>query len=189
MLLGDHFFSSNESQTTFIWHSSCSKIPILWEELNYSIHYYVRVVSCFLIVFITVGTQIAVFKRKWRLEQQRADGIMVITYDRDGVTISRRGPDVQSSHKLWKHNRTVVTPNASFLSFLLSVITLSSHFYFFFNVGPSGPLICGEFIFVLIFCMLFFVFSFIEAIFSPTLCNTLFCVFPCRKYKCHVVNI
>ena len=210
-LLGENFFISNESHTLFIWHSSCSKIPILWEESRYSIHYNVQLISI-LIVVITFGIQIAILKRKRQLEKQKPDdGFMVIsynndpiiivrggdihnpimanTYNNDGVTISRRPPDKQSDRKLWKHERTGVTPKASLLTFCLSVITLSSQSFFFFNMGPSGPLICGQFIFVLLFCMLFFLFSFIETIFSPTLWNTLFHVFPCNKQKYHVVNI
>ena len=116
---------------------------------------------------------------------------MVITYNRDGVTISRRSPDQPSCHKLWKHNRTVVSPKASLLSFLLSMHIVLLNGFFLSNLGPSGPTIYGQLINFLSFCILFFLYSFIEAIFSPTLRSSLLDVFTCyrRRRAYHVVNV
>ena len=191
MLLGENFCNSNEFHTIFIWHSSCRKIPIHWEESNWSVYYNVHAVSGMILIFIAFGTQIALFKRKRQLEKLRADGIMVINYNRDGVTISRRTPDQLSCQKLWRHNRTVVTPKASFLSFLLSLVTLLSDVFFFYlgPSGESGPSIYWQLHLYIIFGRHFFLHSFIETIFSPSLLNTLTDVLPCRRRAYHVVNV
>ena len=156
-----------------------------------SISYNFFGLSNLLYISISFLSQIALYIRQRQLEKQRADGIMVITYNRDGVTISRRSPDQPSCHKLWKHNRTVVSPKASLLSFLLSMHIVLLNGFIFSNLGPSGPTIYGQLFNFLSFCILFFLYSFIEAIFSPTLRSSLLDVFTCyrRRRAYHVVNV
>ena len=186
MFLGENFFISNESWTPFFWHSACSKIH--WEESFNSIHYNVHAVSLLVMVLLTSGIHVAIFIKKRKLQKQNKEGIMVVNYNMDGVTISRRCPDVQSCAKLWKHNRTVISPKASLMSFLLALITLSCLCFLYFNVGPSGPPIWGDFLLALMFCELFFLFNLVETILSPTLCNSLLDIFPRRYPAYHVTE-
>ena len=120
--LGENFLSNNN---THIF----PELPILWDHIWWSISFVYKLfgITNFLFIATTSITHIFLFLRQRQLEKQRAEGIRVITYNRDGVTISRRAPDLQSSHKLWKHYRTVVTPQASFYSLLFTLL----HFFVF----------------------------------------------------------
>ena len=68
--------------------------------------------------------------------------------------------------RLWRHNRTVVTPLASLLSHLFRLVMLllaiGSH------IGPSSLRVVEQIIISTTFCSLFFLYNLIEAIFSPT---------------------
>ena len=124
---------------------------------------------------------------KRKLEEQKSQGIMVVNYrDIEGVTISKRGPHVESSHKLWKHNRTVVTPVASFMSFLLNCLFKCSIAFFFFNYDYTL-----QFVEFMATCHLFFCCNLIETICSPTLRNSLIQLLPCfrRPYRTYIVNV
>lgn len=191
MLLGENFLDSNKSHTSFGWYSSCSKIPILWEGLTGSIANNVFALSHMLIISIAIGTQILLSMRKRQLEKQRADGIMDIIYNRDGVSISRRAPDQTSCRKLWRYNRTVVAPQASLSSFLISISYVLLQGTLFFNIGNSGPPLFSQFIFFTTFSQQFFLYTFIETIFSPTLRNSLPDFIPCfrRRPVYQVVNV
>ena len=134
MLLGGNFLNSNEPHTSFIWYSSCSKIPIIWQKFTGSIFNNVFALLHIVVLLFGFVTHIALLLSQRQLKKQIADGIMIITYNMDGVTISRRAPDLQSSHTLWKHNRTVVTPEASFFSLLLTWISILLHVFVFY--GP-----------------------------------------------------
>ena len=168
MLLGENFLNPEKSH---IFYSSCSKVPMLWEEFTGSIYYNVFALSQLIIVSITFGTQIAIMVRRKQLEKQRPDETMVVTYNHDGVTISRSNPDRPSCHKLWRHNRTVVTPHASLLShlfrLLILLLAICSHY------GPPGLQVVEQLIISITFCTLFFLYSFIETICSPNLRNSL----------------
>ena len=199
VLLGEHhglFLNYHESQTSLLWYSSCSKIPIIWEDVERSIFNTVIGLSHMALVSFTIGTQIAIFIRQRQLEKQKADGIMLTIYNRDGVTISRRSSDKPSCHQLSRHYRSVVTPQASFLSFLI-IFTyyLLCHSLLFFPIifssemGASGPRILGEGLFFLLPSVMFFLYLLIETICSPTLRNSLSDVFPCRRRAYHVINV
>ena len=193
--LGDHFFTSIESHTIFVWQSCCYKLPMLWEESTWSISYNVTSLIGYSFAVITLFTHIALFMRQRKLEKQRVDqrGLMIVSYNRDGVTISRSTPDQSSGQKLWRHNRTVVSPNASLLIFLIRIPLLIPHALQYFTgegiSGPAGPSIFGQFIIFSLFCKHFFLCSFIETIFSPTLRDTLIDFFPCWRHDYHVINV
>ena len=178
ILLGENFLSHNN---THIF----STTPILLDDIwgSFPFVYKLFGISNFLIVAATSIIQVLLFIRQRQLEKQRADGMMVITYNMDGVTISRRAPDLQSSHKLWKHNRTVVTPKASFFSFLLTLLSTLLHVFGFFS-----PFL-GQLVIFLAFSRFFFLYILIETIFSPTLRNSLSDVFMCHRRAYHVVNV
>ena len=193
LLLGENFLASEKSHTSLLYYSSCLKKPILWKEFHWSLYYNVFDLSDIVIVSITFCIQIALYLRQKNLENQRAEGIMVITYNRDDITISNRRPHQPSCHKLWRHNRTVVTPQASFFSHLLTfnLVLLSSNFLH--DMGPSVLRVAGQLTISTLFCTLFFLYNFIETMFSPTLRNSLPDVFPClyrhRRRAYHVVNV
>ena len=107
MLLGANLYNSNESHTSRLMYNSCSKIPICCEEFTGIVYNKLFAPSHIAIVPIGFVDQIAIFVRQRQLEKQKAGGIMVIVYERDGVTISRRTPDEPSCHKLWRYDRTV----------------------------------------------------------------------------------
>ena len=88
VLLGENVHNFNEFHTSFIFYGFCSKKYISWEESTWS--YIMLIASRFVIVLFTSGAQIALFKKHSELEKQRAEGIMVTIYSKDGVTISRR---------------------------------------------------------------------------------------------------
>ena len=186
MLLGENFFSSN---TLSIWYSYCAKTPILWEEIMGSLVYKVFGLSQSVILISTFIIQILIVKRQRQLYKQIANGIMVEIYQRDGVTISSRSPDLQSSHKLWMHTRTVVTPQASLFSFSYTLLLALPRIFYFFNMDPSGLSTSGELIIFLTFCNLFFLCNFLETIISPTLRNSLLDIFPCYRRVYHVVTV
>ena len=188
VVLGENYLNYNESQTNFVMLSSCTKIPINWEESTWS--YDMLFVSCLLMTLMTFCIHIALILRKKQLEKLKADGIMIITYNQDGVTISRRTTDQQSSNTLRNYNRTVVTPKASFFIFLGNVLfgVFTFMLYYFFGSSPSEM----HFGYCLVFlnsCRFFLLNNFIATIFSPNLRSTLIDFFPCNRRAYHVVNV
>ena len=172
IMIGEVYLNSNESHTPFFWYSSCSKVPWGAEAWSYD----VQMVIGISIIFITFGLNIALFARKRQLEKIRAEGIMVVNYSRDGVTISRRKEDEPSSRKLRNFNRTVVTPKASFILFLTNALD-----YFILTLIHSVLPVFGELIYSLTFSYIFFFNTLIETIFSPCLRNSIIDIFPyCR---------
>ena len=189
MMLGESRLDANESHSLHIFYSFCSKKPILWEEFQGSSANKMFAMTQMTLMALTFICQIFIFLRKRLLEKQRREGVMVVIYNMDGVTISRRGPDIGSSRKLWRHNRTAVTPKASFVSFLLSLLSHLLRLYFIFSICPSGLPIFGQFIISLHFCYLFLIDSLIETIFSPKLRNSLSDSFLCSNRAYHVTNV
>ena len=172
MMIGEGYFNFNESHTSFFWYSFCSKTP--WGAEAWS--YEMQMVTGISIIFITFGLNIALFERKRQLETIRAEGIMVVNYSRDGVTISRRKEDEPSSCKLRNFNRTVVTPKASFILFLTNALD-----YFILTLIHSVLPVFGELVYFLTFSYIFFFNTLIETIFSPCLRNSIIDIFPCRR--------
>ena len=189
MMLGESRLDANESHSLHIFYSFCSKKPILWEEFQGSSANKMFAMTQMTLMALTFISQIFIFLRKKHLEKQRREGIMVIIYEMDGVTMSRRGPDVRSSGKLWRHNRTAVTPKASFVSFLLSLMSHLLRVYFILTVCTSGLSILGQFVISLHFCYLFLIDSLIETAFSPKLRNSLSDFFLCSNRAYHVTNV
>ena len=118
MLLGEKFLDSNTMGTSLFWYSSCSKIKILWKEFNTSIPYNMITISSIAMVAITIIAHILILVRHRQLRKKKAEGIMVEIYNLEGVVISRRKENSTSSRKLWRHDRTAVTPQASLFSFM-----------------------------------------------------------------------
>ena len=172
IMIGEVYLNSNESHTSFFGYSSCSKVP--WGEEAWS--YDMQMVTGILIICITFGLNIALFVRKRQLETIREEGIMVVHYSHDGVTISRRKEDEPSSRKLRNFNRTVVTPKASFILFLTNALD-----YFILTFIHSSLPLFGELVYFLTFSYIFFFNTLIETIFSPCLRNSIIDIFPCRR--------
>ena len=115
----ENFYKFNESHTQLVFYSSCSKIPIIWEQEMVSWSYIVNTIAHSLIFPLAFYTQYMLFKKHKQLVKQREKGIMVVTYNKDNVTIEMRSPDKETGRKLSNFYRTAVTPKASLLSFLL----------------------------------------------------------------------
>ena len=127
------------------------------------------------------------FKKQNQLQKQRAEGIMVVTYNQDNVTIQMRCPDTKTGRKLSKFYRTAVTPKASFLSYLLLILYHSLNGYFLFSMGTSGPQVCGQFTINLTLFVHFFLHSLTETIFSPTVQRTMINVIWCYRRRAYPV--
>ena len=172
-MLVESRLDTNESHSLHIFYSFCSKKHILWKEFQGSSANKMFAVTQMTLMALTFISQIFLFIREKQLEKQRREGIMVVTYNMDGVTISRRGPNIGLNGKLWRHNRTAVTPKASLFSFLVSLMSHLLRLYFILSICPSGLPIFGQIIFCLHFCYLFLIDSLIETIFSPKLYKSL----------------
>ena len=177
MMIGEGYFNFNESHTSFFWYSFCSKTP--WGAEAWS--YEMQMVTGISVIFITFGLNIALFERKRQLETIRAEGIMVVNYSHDGVTISGRKEDEPCCRKLNNFNRTVVTPKASFILFLANSLYDCILIFIHLNETSSGPPVFGELLYFLTFSNLFFVNTLIETIFSPGLRNSIIYIFPCHR--------
>ena len=188
VLLGDYFTNSSKSHTVLVWQSCCYKIPMLWEESNWSISYNVtyKLIFFYSITFITICTHILSYIRKRQLEKQRTDQqqeTMIVSFTGEDVAILREGldrpPGLASGQQIWRHYSTVVSPKASFLVFLLRLLlVLPLSFHHYKGQSLSDPPLAGQFLIFLIFCMVFFLTTSIETIFSPTLSNSLSNIFP-----------
>ena len=179
IMIGEVYLNSNESHTSFFWYSSCSKVPWGAEAWSYGM----QMVIGISITFITFGLNIALFVRKRQLETIRAEGIMVVKYNHDGVTISRRKEDEPSSRKLKNFNRTVVTPKASFILFLSNALD-----YFILTFIHSVLPVFGELFYFLTFSYIFCFTTLIETIFSPCLRNSIIVIFPYHR-PAYAVNV
>ena len=182
MLVGENFFNAVESHTSFKYFGSC----ILWELTPFSND--ILILLSYFFVLFTLGAQIAIYFKQRQLVRQRAKGIMVDTYKRDGITISSRREDQSSCHKLINFDRTVVAPKASFLAFLSTVMRTVFYILLYAIEGSTDPSTVFQFAIYVEFCVLFFIFTLIETIFSPTLFNTLIDYIPCRRRSHNVVN-
>ena len=184
---GENFYRFEESHTQFVFYSSCSKTPIVWKLEMVSWSYIVSMIVHSLICLLTFYTQYMLYKKHKQLVKQRAEGIMVVTYNKDNVTIKMRSPDKETGRKLSNFYRTAVTPKASLLSFLLLFLYYSLHGYFFFSMGTSGPQVWEQFVINLTLFVHFFLQSLTETFFSPTVWRTLMNVIPCHRRRAYRV--
>ena len=188
---GENVFKLNESHTPFVYYSSCSKTPIVWkpswklEMISWS--YIVNITVHLLICPLAFYIQYMLFKKHKQLEKQRAEGIMVTNYNQDNVIIQKRSPDKETGRKLTNFYRTVVTPTASFLSFLILFLQYVLHGYIFFSMGTSGPQVWEQFIINLTLFVHFCLQSLTETIFSPNVWRTLMNAIPWNRRRAYCV--
>ena len=187
MMVGEICLNFNKSNTSFVWYSSCSKTPFLLEEENWS--YNMQLVTIPLSLFITLVVNILLFFRKRLLEKVRAEGIMVVNYSCDGVEISRRKENNPAFHKLNNFNRTVVTPKASFLVFIVNSLYYFTVILSYLSATPSGMPVVGQFFIFLTFSNMFFLNLLMETIFSPPLRNSVTDVLLFYRRAYHAVNV
>ena len=185
VMIGEVYLNFNKSHTLFFWYSFCSKTPWKAEALSYDL----QMVTGISIIFFTFGLNIALFERKRQLETIRAEGIMVVNYSHDGVTISGRKEDEPSCRKLNNFNRTVVTPKASFMVFILNSIYYFSLILSYLSATPSGIPVEGQFFIFLTFSNMFFLNLLMETIFSPPLRNSVTDVLLFYGRVYHAVNV
>ena len=189
ILLGEMLLESNTLHTSLFYYSSCSKIDILWEEFNTSIAYNMNSASSIVILSITIIAHILLLVRQRQLRKKTAEGIMVITYNVDGVIISRRNEDSSSFKKLWRHERTAVTPQASLFSFILRLVVGLIESTIYHITTSSGLSHWAQFLIFTIFSQIFFLCNMIETVFSPNLRNSLNDFFSSRRYAYNIQNV
>ena len=178
-MLGGKFF--NALNLEFLCNKLCTYRNV--KGLHFTFYKLFFLSNC-LSIFITVVTHILLFNRLRHLEKKRAEGIMVITYHRDGVTISRNSPDLLTNKKLWKHNRTVVSPKASLMSFILSIpFRIALGFLF------SNNYITVHLVQTMSLCHHFFFYNLVESLFSPALRTSLSQMLPWYQKAHHVLNV
>ena len=133
-----------------------------------------------LLFFVSLVTHVLLLFRVRELEKKKAEGIMVVDYHMDGVTISKRGPDLQTSKKLWKHSRTVVSPKASCISFFFNLLVRTLLLFLLFNGKITLHLLQ-----ILALSHNFFFCNLVEALFSPRLSQN----YPVYRYPFRVLNV
>ena len=180
--LGETILDYNTLYTSLFWYSSCSKIEFLWEEFNTSIANNIHAYTSIVIVTISIIAHLVLRVRHRQLREKIDEGIMVITYNVDGVTISRRNEDSSSCKKLWRHERTAVTPQASLVSFIFQLVAVLFQGTLFHFSGSSGLPPWAQFLIFAAFSQIFFFYNFIETVFSPNLQNSLIDFFSSRRY-------
>ena len=186
MLLGEDFLNSEDLNTSLILYSSCSKIPLFPGNFRGSIVYVVFIVSHIICLFVTFISQILCFLCQRKLEKERDEGIMVVIYNEDGVTISRRGPNFETSRKLQNFFRSVVSPKASFISFIYGLLIYFLGSFLLLTTESSFVLDILLFSF---FSQFFFFHTLIETIYSRTLLNSFIDFFPCSRRTYQAVNV
>ena len=189
MLLGENFYDSNKSYTSLFFYSSCSKIQFLKEEFNMSLAYNIFNVSSIAIISVTAFTHILLHRKHKQLKKQMADGTMVVIYNKDGASISRRAEDKLLHRKLWRYERTVVTPKASQLSFIVRLLGIPFSGILFLAASSSGLPPWAQFFFFTIFSQVFLQNNIVETIYSPKLYNSLIDYFQTRRLAIYDVNV
>ena len=182
LLLGENFLDSNKSSTSLFWYSSCSKVKILWEKFNTSIAYNMLSFSSVAVILATIFTHILLIKRQRQLKKQLAASTMVVTYNKDGTSISKRAEVKFISKTLFKHERTVITPKASQVSFLMRLLGIPLESILFYSVGSSRlPPGAQIFLFTL-FSQVLLLTNVVETICSPKLRNSFIDYFQTDRY-------
>ena len=189
MLLGENFLYSNKSSTSLFFYSSCSKIEFLWEQFNTSTAYNMLSFSSVSVILATIVTHILLLKRQRQLKKQKAASTMVVTYNKDGISISKRAEDKQLSNKLSRHERTVVTPKASQFCFILRLLGIPFTALVYHSAGSSGLPPWAQIFIYTIFSQVFLQNNLIETIYSPNLRNTLIDYFQTSRHAGYVVDV
>ena len=189
MLLGEDFLTASESHTSHIYYSCCSKTPFAWKGVMGT--RLVLSLSQMLLIAASFVTQMLLLIRKRQLVKLEAAGIMVDMEMSDGTKISRRSSDLETKSKLWRHNRTVVTPIASLFSFLASLVVFFVRIYFHVKITRLNlpPSTISQFLAFGPFLQLFFLCNMLETMFSPTLRNTLSNFVQFSRGTYHVINV
>ena len=183
MSLGESFFTFDDSNTTFVWYSFCSNTPFIIGDKSFS--YNIQMVINMLILSTTVVSHILYFCKKRQIEL-RSEKVTVENFSlEDGVTTPRTLEAQPPRHYLRNFHRTVVSPKASLITFIMSVFKYSVLGYFYLNMSTDGLPIGGQFILFVTFCKIFFLDGFIVTYFSPTVWSSLF---PCHG-QAHHVNV
>ena len=189
-LLGEDFLTSSESHTPHIYFSCCSKTPFAWKGVVGT--RLVLSLSHLLLIAASFVTHLLLLIRHRKLKKLEAAGIMIEMEMTDGTQISRWSSDLETKRKLWRHNRTVVTPKASLFSFLANLVVFFIRLFFALSYRQSGPSTVSPWISLVsrfltfgTFLQLFFLCNMIETIFSPMLRKTL----SISGGTYHVVNV
>ena len=148
-----------------ITYSNCARFHIFLGCYCYVLFGIVQSAIALLNLFV----QIAVFMRQKQLSKQSPN--WVVMYCENGVRFEKKMPN--TARVLWKHNRNVVSPFGGFVAHSVSIIFHGIMAHMYFDLGPSGPPIIGQFLFFSKNSVYFFGLNFIETMCSPTLRNSL----------------
>ena len=134
------------------------------------------------VILATIFTHILLIKRQRQQKKQLAASTMVVTYNKDGTSISKRAEVKFISKTLFKHERTVITPKASQVSFLIRLLGIPLESILFYSVGSSRlPPGAQIFLFTL-FSQVLLMTNVIETICSPKLRNSFIDYFQTDRY-------
>ena len=184
ILVGDNFLF-NEYDSSII-HRSCAKIPkcIIVEHSTTTLFFNKMYVCVHLVlVFVGIGINIAIFLKQRQLESQESCWRdCFVTFDKSDVNIIRKS---KQPRILWRFRRNVVSPLASFSSFIASVLYNFPAAYIFLNITSNGPSVLGDLYLFSFHCVYFLWLNLIESIFSPTLRSSLLNVLPINPWFRH----
>ena len=123
---------------------SCAKMPkwILVEQersMPWSF-----VIGNMVLIFGGLGMHCTIFFKQTHLERKQSEVDYIITYNKSDVRIVRSSKQ-NSDSILWRFRRNVISPLASFSSFLTTIVYMILYAYLMFPfISESGPSALGE---------------------------------------------
>ena len=162
---------------------SCAKMPkwILVEQersMPWSF-----VIGNIVLIFGGLGMHCTIFVKQSHLERKQSEVDYIITYNKSDVKIVRKSKQTSDS-MLWRFRRNVISPLASFSSFLTTIVYMILFAYLLFPfITQSGPSALGEIVSFFVHVVFFFFISFVETIFSPTLRSNLNDLIPWSRHE------
>ena len=156
-----------------LFHSCCTKTPTEWERLANIAS--ILTGLTLVMTFMGLGLQITILVKLKQVESKPTNDPWVISYDiTEGVNIVKL-PPLESTCKIWKHRRNLVSPLGSCISFVVCQIwMLVIAYHYIFNLSPTGPPVAHDFLVFMAPSRDFFLLNLIETVCSPTLRSSLF---------------
>ena len=198
LMVGEHV-----SSTVPVLYSCCTKSPFQWRDIVHLVTLPAVSVMVFILTFVGLGMQVAIFVRLKRLETQpHNDNNWVVSFSsRNGVNLEQiqqtlpevedvirhtKEPDLTGNEgrtaskgtdnircKVWRHRRNVVSPVGSCASFVASQIWFLGVSYHIFNLSHLGSPTVLDFLLFVTPSVDFFVLNLIETLCSSTLRESL----------------
>ena len=145
------------------------------------------VIGNIVLIFGGLGMHCTIFFKQRHLERKQSEVDNIITYNKTDVQIMRKSRQTSDS-MLWRFRRNVISPLGSCSSFLTTIVYMILFAYLLFPfLTPGGPSALGEIVSFLVHVVFFFITSFVETIFSPTLRSNLSDLIPSRHEYLQVI--